>query len=86
MLFKIMQAFGTPNDKNYVGLSKLPEFKLAFPKFKGMEMGQMVPEMAKDPGALDIVGKMLQLNPGLRPEAKELVQHPWFDDIRHMKS
>lgn len=57
MLFKIMQVvyimfqfqtLGTPTDKNYVGLSKLPEFKLAFPKFKGTEICNLIPEISKD--------------------------------------
>jgi hypothetical protein len=29
--------------------------------------------MGKDPLAIDIFSKMMQLNPGMRPEAKELL-------------
>ena len=33
-IFKIFQMYGTPTEKTWPGITKLPEFKLTFPQFK----------------------------------------------------
>ncbi|CAD8191035.1 unnamed protein product [Paramecium pentaurelia] len=83
MLFKMMELLGTPTDNSYVGLSKLPHFKVTFPKFIGKDLIEVIPVLEHDRKALEILQSMLQFNPGKRPQAKELLKHNWFDDIRN---
>ncbi|CAD8097012.1 unnamed protein product [Paramecium sonneborni] len=83
MLFKMMELLGTPNDSTYIGLSKLPHFKITFPKFKGKDLTQVIPLLKNENKALEVLQSMLQFNPGKRPQAKELLKNQWFDDIRN---
>ncbi|CAD8180828.1 unnamed protein product [Paramecium pentaurelia] len=83
MLFRMMELLGTPTDNSYVGLSKLPHFKVTFPKFQGKDFLDVIPVLQHDRQALEILQSMLQFNPGKRPQAKELLKHNWFDDIRN---
>ncbi|CAD8147608.1 unnamed protein product [Paramecium pentaurelia] len=83
MLFKIMKLLGTPTDANYFGLSKLPNFMITFPKFRGEDLTQRIPKLENNQLALELLQSMLQLNPGKRPQAKELLRNQWFDDIRN---
>ncbi len=43
MLFKIFECLGTPNDSIYHGVSKLPEYKLTYPKFKPTGLEKLFP-------------------------------------------
>lgn len=67
MLFKMMevintikeQLLGTPCDQNYVGLSKLPYFKLTFPKFQAKDLSKEVPQLENDKKGLEVLESML---------------------------
>ncbi|KAG2425589.1 hypothetical protein HXX76_013632 [Chlamydomonas incerta] len=43
---------------------------------------KLVPRLAADPQALDLLGRMLAPNPRHRLSAARALAHPWFDDIR----
>lgn len=43
---------------------------------------QLVPRLAADPQALDLLSRMLAPNPRHRVSAARALAHPWFDDIR----
>lgn len=38
--------------------------------------------LESDAGGLEVLQSMLQFNPGKRPQAKELLRHAWFDEVR----
>jgi serine/threonine protein kinase len=40
---------------------------------------------ASDPNVLQIIEATLQFNPNRRPTIKELLAHPYFDNIRNLQ-
>ena len=78
-IFKIFQMYGTPNEKTWPGITKLPEYKLTFPQFH--ERGLAVYNEYIDDVGLDLLGKMIQLDPAKRISAKRALEHPFFDDL-----
>ena len=83
-IFKIFQMFGTPNEKTWPGVSKLPEFKLTFPQFKGKGINAYNRNI--DNIGLDLLSKMIQLDPSKRISAKQALQHPYFNELRDIFS
>jgi len=81
-IFKIFQMFGTPNEKTWPGITKLPEFKLTFPQFKGKGISAYNRNI--DSVGLDLLSKMIRLDPCKRISAKQALQHPYFNDLRKM--
>ena len=78
-IFKIFQMFGTPNEKTWPGVTKLPEFKLTFPQFKGKGISAYNKNI--DPIGLDLLSKMIQIDPCKRISAKQALQHPYFNEL-----
>ena len=81
-IFKIFQMFGTPNEKTWPGVTRLPEFKLTFPQFKGKGINAYNRNI--DQIGLDLLSKMIQIDPCKRISAKQALQHPYFNDLRKM--
>lgn len=65
--------FGTPTEKTWPGITKLPDFKLSFPQFKGK--GIEVYNKNLDMAGLDLLAKMIQLDPCQRISAKAALNH-----------
>lgn len=78
-IFKIFQMYGTPNEQTWPGITKLPEYKFTFPQFH--EKGLSSYNKNIDSVGLDLLGKMLQLDPAKRISAKRALEHPFFDDL-----
>ena len=72
-IFKIFQMYGTPTEKTWPGITKLPDFKLTFPQFKGKGIATYNKNL--DPIGLDLLDKMIQLDPCKRISAKAALNH-----------
>ncbi|PIA32947.1 hypothetical protein AQUCO_04300124v1 [Aquilegia coerulea] len=52
-LFKIFRIMGTPNEETWPGVSSLPDFKSAFPKWPSKDLATVVPDL--EPAGLDLL-------------------------------
>jgi cyclin-dependent kinase 2 len=75
-IFKIFQFHGTPTEKEWPGISQIPDFKPTFPKFKPMNPFNVVKSM--DPDAVDLMMKLVALDPAKRISAVEALKHEYF--------
>jgi len=78
-LFKIFEICGTPTEIIWPGVSKLRDFKSTFPKWKVQDLHKIVPNL--DKSGLDLLSKMIILDPNKRISAKTALSHPYFDDF-----
>ncbi|KAJ8552126.1 hypothetical protein K7X08_028569 [Anisodus acutangulus] len=78
-LFKIFRAVGTPNEDTWPGVTSLPDYKSAFPKWPAKDLATVVPNL--DISGLDLLGKMLCLDPSKRITARSALEHEYFKDI-----
>ena len=78
-IFKIFQMYGTPTEKTWPGITKLPEFKLTFPQFKGKGINTYCSNL--DNNGIDLLSKMIVYDPCKRISAKAALNHPYFDDL-----
>jgi len=72
-IFKIFQSYGTPNEKTWPGITKLPDFKITFPQFKGKGINSYCTNF--DHLALDLISKMVVYDPCKRISAKAALNH-----------
>lgn len=76
-IFKIFKFHGTPTEKEWAGISTLPDFKPTFPKFKKGDAKQMLPNL--NHVELDLLLKLIALDPAKRINAKEALEHKYFE-------
>ncbi|KAJ0964123.1 hypothetical protein J5N97_029245 [Dioscorea zingiberensis] len=81
-LFKIFSVLGTPDEETWPGVSSLPDFKAAFPKWPRKNLSSVVPKL--EPAGIDLLSKMLLINPLRRISAREALQHEYFKDIEEL--
>ncbi|ELR13631.1 Cyclindependent kinase [Acanthamoeba castellanii str. Neff] len=73
----IVRTCGTPDERNWPGVTKLEGYKL----LQGLmgHKNRLSEVFGKfDPRALDLLSKMLALNPAQRPTASEALDHDYF--------
>eukprot|EP00918_Siedleckia_nematoides_P051321 GHVU01112341.1.p1 GENE.GHVU01112341.1~~GHVU01112341.1.p1 ORF type:complete len:430 (+),score=78.13 GHVU01112341.1:171-1460(+) len=77
----ILETLGTPapnsNDEAY--FRSLPFWSINLPKYAEPRLKEQVPLL--DDVGLDLLSKLLTLNPGKRVAARYLLDHPWFEDV-----
>lgn len=78
-IFKIFNTLGTPNEENWGGLTQLPYWKEGLPRFKAGGLEKFVPCL--DVVGMDLMKKMLCLDPRKRISAKEAMTHPFLKDM-----
>lgn len=74
-LFKIFQIFGTPNEETLPGYSTFPDYNKNFPIFKGIGIRKAIGEKTMEPLAMDLLEKIMVLDPCKRLTAREALRH-----------
>ena len=78
-LFKIFRVLGTPNERSYPGVSNLPDFKNTFPQWNQQDLNTFVPGV--NGNGIDLLAKMLVVDPSQRISAKLALMHPYFEEF-----
>ncbi|XP_031488218.1 cell division control protein 2 homolog [Nymphaea colorata] len=78
-LFKIFRVLGTPTEETWPGVTSLPDYKSSFPKWAPKDMATLVPGL--DPVGVDLLKKMLCLEPSKRITARSALEHEYFQDL-----
>jgi len=78
-LYKIFQVIGTPNEITFPGSTKLPNFYQSFPIFTPSELSEIF--IAFDPLGIDLLSKMLILDPNKRISAKAALKHVFLNSL-----
>ena len=74
-LSRIFSLRGTITNENWPEARSLPDF-IEFSKCPPRDFKKVFPMMS--PNAVDLLDKMLQLDPNMRPTAAEALRHPYF--------
>lgn len=82
-LMMIFDVLGTPAedtaDNKYI--QRLPYWCKLFPRYPSMRIKQHV--FHTDEIGLDLLERLLRIQPGKRIAARFLLDHPWFSDVKH---
>uniref|UniRef100_A0A6M2F0A6 Protein kinase domain-containing protein n=1 Tax=Populus davidiana TaxID=266767 RepID=A0A6M2F0A6_9ROSI len=73
VLKEIFSIIGTPKEDE---LCSLPSFPLAIPNNEPKDLTEVVPQLNDD--GIDLLGKMLVLDPHARITAEAALAHPYF--------
>ena len=65
--------YGTPNEKLWPGITKLPDFKQTFPQFKPKGLNSYCSLL--DDNGMDLLSKMIVYDPCKRISAKNAMNH-----------
>lgn len=79
-LVKIFKVLGTPTKEEWPGVVNLPEYKETWPKYEPKKLKTVVPKLGKR--GLDLLQRMLEIDPNKRVSAKEALKHPYFSDLK----
>ena len=79
VIFKIFKLLGTPTEKTWPGLEKLPHFKKTWPKWSENKVNGIVSNLDGD--GKDLLKKMIIMNPDKRITLKQITEHPFFTDL-----
>jgi cyclin-dependent kinase 2 len=84
-LLVMFRCLGTPDEASWPGVSALPNFNPAFPRWPPQPLAALLNEegdaavaAAAGPHYLALLGRLLQLRPENRITAREALGHPFF--------
>jgi cyclin-dependent kinase 2 len=78
-LFQIFKVLGTPTDEDWEGVTKLPEYKSLFPKFKPKT--NIIEDIHRiDNDLKDLISKLLVMNPKGRLTCSEALSHRYLSN------
>ena len=81
-LYKIFQLLGTPTLETCPSLVKLKEYHEMFPKWDNAFDTKFSPDIhLYDPTAIDLLKKLLCMDPDQRIDCHEALQHPFFENL-----
>ncbi|KAK1576348.1 hypothetical protein Q3G72_013138 [Acer saccharum] len=75
-LHKIFSIMGTPDEDTWPGVFSLPDFRPFFPLRFPKDLATFVPNL--DPVGVDLLSKMLCMDPKKRITAKSALEHEYF--------
>nr|CAB3445385.1 unnamed protein product [Digitaria exilis] len=78
-LFKIFRVLGTPNEETWPGVASLPDYISTFPKWPSVDLATVVPTL--EPAGIDLLSRMLRLDPSKRINARAALEHEYFKDV-----
>jgi serine/threonine protein kinase len=79
-LFLIFRLLGTPSATNSPAFMEYPLFKSSFPQWQPQSFSSMFPML--DPDGLDLLSRLLRLDPAERITAEAALSHPYFNDLK----
>lgn len=77
-LFMIFKTLGTPTEATWPGCSDIPDYCEKFPKFRREGFGDLLKISGFNNTCLDLLEKMLCLDPVKRVNCREILAHPYF--------
>ena len=79
-LHRVFRVTGTPNEEVWPGVGILPDYSPRFPTWQAQSLQRVVPGLGAQ--GLDLLSRMLVLDPSKRISALEALKHPYFDDVK----
>lgn len=83
LLYRMFRTLGTPTEESWPGVSTLPEYKPIWPVWKEKGIKSLIPDTNKERDVIvDLLSKMVVLDPNKRSNALDLMKHPFFNEVR----
>lgn len=84
-LFKIFRVVGTPTSDIWPSATRFRDWQAVFPQWDPTEWYNVIPRVANELTAEDILTRMIALKPESRPSVGKLLTHPFFNTVAHSK-